>query len=231
MNTDDLHCALRGALIHQDDAGYATAREGLLFNGRRPDRHPRLIARVADVADVQALVRFAAAQRLPISVRGSGHNWSGIALQDGVVLDLGALDSIRIDAAARVAEVGLRSARGPNRAPGRFDTPRSIGAPVIATSSPEKSGAARSTCRCGAVRNVGTPTKGAGRAPRLNTRSATLANLGSCIRPPGSSAYRSRSRTSFSSSQAMHSSARGLDRDQCRNSPELGNRAALERVG
>ena len=66
--------------------------------------------------------------------------------------------------------------------------PRSIGTPVIATSSPEKSGAPGSTMRCGAVRKVGTPTKGAGRAPRLNTRSATRANFGSCIRPPGSSA-------------------------------------------
>ena len=41
----------------------------------------------------------------------------------------------------------VRTARGPKRVPGRFDAARSNGTPVIATSSPEKSGAAGSTAR------------------------------------------------------------------------------------
>ncbi len=55
---------------------------------------------------MQATVRFAAAHGLKVSPRGSGHNWSGVALQDGIVLDLSALDDVVIDAAARIADVG-----------------------------------------------------------------------------------------------------------------------------
>jgi FAD/FMN-containing dehydrogenase len=110
MNADDLRRdlrrALRGTLITREEEDYASTRAGLLFNGRKPDRHPRLIVRAADVADVQTVVRFAAKQNLPISVLGSGHNWSGIALQDGILLDLGALNQVAIDADARIAEVG-----------------------------------------------------------------------------------------------------------------------------
>ena len=61
--------------------------------------------RAACVEDVQATVRYAARHGLKVSPRGSGHNFSGIALQDGIVLDLGALDRIAIDAEARIAEV------------------------------------------------------------------------------------------------------------------------------
>ncbi len=59
----------------------------------------------------QLRVRFAAAEGLAISVRGSGHNWSGIALQDGIVLDVSALDAVSVDPAARIAEVepGVRN--------------------------------------------------------------------------------------------------------------------------
>lgn len=106
MQIETLRAALRGTLIARDEASYDHARKGLIFNGRKPDRHPALIVRAADVADVQTAVRFAAAEGLAISVRGSGHNWSGIALQDGIVLDVSALDAVSIDPAARIAEVG-----------------------------------------------------------------------------------------------------------------------------
>lgn len=106
MQIETLRAALRGTLIARDEASYDHARKNLLFNGRKPDRHPALIVRAADVADVQAGMRFAAAEGLAVSVRGSGHNWSGIALQDGIVLDVSALDAVSVDPAARIAEVG-----------------------------------------------------------------------------------------------------------------------------
>ncbi|MCO5082697.1 MAG: FAD-binding oxidoreductase [Rhizobiaceae bacterium] len=106
MQIETLRAAMRGTLIVHDEASYDHARKGLLFNGSKPDRHPVLIVRAADVKDVQTVVRFAAAEGLAVSVRGSGHNWSGIALQDGIVLDVSALDTVSIDAAARIAEVG-----------------------------------------------------------------------------------------------------------------------------
>jgi FAD/FMN-containing dehydrogenase len=106
MQIETLRAALRGTLIARGEASYDHAREALIFNGFQPDRHPALIARAVDVEDVQTVVRFATAERLAISVRGSGHNWSGIALQDGIVLDISALDGVVIDPARRIAEVG-----------------------------------------------------------------------------------------------------------------------------
>lgn len=106
MSIDSLRALLRGKLIARDEASYDHARKDLVFNGSKPERYPALIVRAADVADVQAVVRFAAAEGHTISVRGSGHNWSGIALQDGIVLDVSALDSVSVDPAAGIAEVG-----------------------------------------------------------------------------------------------------------------------------
>ena len=46
---------LRGELLQASDAGYETARQ--VYNGMI-DRHPRLIVRCANVADVIAAVHF-----------------------------------------------------------------------------------------------------------------------------------------------------------------------------
>jgi FAD/FMN-containing dehydrogenase len=105
MDIDALRRSVRGSVLAATDPDYSAARDGLLFNRRRPARQPRLIVYAACVEDVQATVRFAAASGLRVSPRGSGHNFSGIAQQDGIVLDLGRLDRIAIDADARIAEV------------------------------------------------------------------------------------------------------------------------------
>jgi FAD/FMN-containing dehydrogenase len=106
VTIENLRAALRGTVVARDDANYDFAREGLLFNRCRPDRRPALIVRAADAADVQSVVRYAASTGTPVSVRGSGHNWSGIALQDGIVLDVSAIDGVSVDREARIAEVG-----------------------------------------------------------------------------------------------------------------------------
>jgi FAD/FMN-containing dehydrogenase len=105
MTIETLRRSIRGTVIAAGDAGYGETRGGLLFNKRNPDRSPAIIVRAACVEDVQETVRYAARHGLKVSARGSGHNFSGIALQDGIVLDLGALDRIAIDAEARIAEV------------------------------------------------------------------------------------------------------------------------------
>jgi hypothetical protein len=105
MSIEILRRAIRGTIIAAGEAGYADARGGLLFNKRSPDRSPAIVVRAACVADVQETVRYAARHGMTVSPRGSGHNFSGIALQDGIVLDLGALDRVAIDAEAKIAEV------------------------------------------------------------------------------------------------------------------------------
>ena len=68
------------------------------------DRRPALIARCAGVADVIAAVRFARAHRVLASVRGGGHNAPGNAVCDGgLMIDLGGMNSIRVDPVSRTA--------------------------------------------------------------------------------------------------------------------------------
>src|SRR4051794_23529633 len=80
---------LRGELLRPDDAGYDAARR--LYNGMI-DKRPALIARCVDVADVIGAVNFAREQRLPLAVRGGGHNGAGLAGVDGgLVIDLSSM--------------------------------------------------------------------------------------------------------------------------------------------
>lgn len=106
MHIEDLCIQVSGQVIAEGEAAFTAAREEFVWNGRKPQASPRVIVKAASTADVQAAVRYAAANGYRVSARSSGHNWSGIALQDGVAIDLGALNSIDVDRLARIAEVG-----------------------------------------------------------------------------------------------------------------------------
>lgn len=70
------------------------------------DRRPALIVRCAGTADVLASVRFARDHRLLTSIRGAGHNIAGNAVCDGgLMIDLTAMRSVRVDPWARRAHV------------------------------------------------------------------------------------------------------------------------------
>ncbi len=100
---DAFAMALRGQLIRPGDADYEDARR--VHNGMI-DKHPALIARCANVADVITGVTFARAQGLDLAIRSGGHNGPGLGTcDDGLVLDLGQMDGIRVDPAARTARV------------------------------------------------------------------------------------------------------------------------------
>ena len=89
---------LRGELLQANDAGYETARK--VYNGMI-DRHPRLIVRCANVADVIAAVHFARDTDMLVAVRGGGHNGGGLGTcDDGLVIDLGSSPSLRPSAKA-----------------------------------------------------------------------------------------------------------------------------------
>ena len=100
----DLRRKSRGAVIEPDDAAYASARR--VFNAMI-DRHPRLIVRAADADDVVRAVTFARDHEIAIAVRGGGHNGAGLGTCDGgLLLDLGDLDEVVVDAEACEASVG-----------------------------------------------------------------------------------------------------------------------------
>jgi FAD/FMN-containing dehydrogenase len=98
---------LRGRLLQPGAEGYDNSRK--VWNGMI-DRRPALIARCAGPADVMAAVRFARDHRLLVSVKGGGHNITGNAVCDGgLMVDLSAMKSVRVDPARRTAraEAGL----------------------------------------------------------------------------------------------------------------------------
>jgi len=95
--------AMRGPLLCPGHPDYEERRR--VWNGAI-DRRPLAIARCADAEDVSMAVKFAARERLPLTVRGGGHNVAGLAVRDGtLMLDLGALNGVEVDAQARIARV------------------------------------------------------------------------------------------------------------------------------
>src|SRR5579883_2100192 len=97
----ELRATLRGDLILPADARYDQARK--VWNGMI-DRHPAAIARCTGAADVIQAVKFARRAKLPLAIRGGGHNVAGHAVCDGgLVIDLSRLKAIRVDSARQVA--------------------------------------------------------------------------------------------------------------------------------
>ena len=98
-----LRSALRGELISPGDPGYDPART--IFNAMI-DKRPALIARCAGASDVVECVRFARDRQLIVSVRGTGHNVAGLSISDdGFVIDLSRMKSVRVNVADRSARV------------------------------------------------------------------------------------------------------------------------------
>ncbi len=68
------------------------------------DKHPALIVRCADDADVVNAINFAREQELLVAVRGGGHNVAGFGTCDGgIVIDLSPMKKIEVDAVNRTA--------------------------------------------------------------------------------------------------------------------------------
>jgi FAD/FMN-containing dehydrogenase len=94
---------LRGRVIQPGDPDYDSARA--LYNGMI-DKRPRLIARCVDAADVITAVNFARDERLLLAMRGGGHNGPGLgSCDDGLVIDLSTMKSVRVDPQSRRVRV------------------------------------------------------------------------------------------------------------------------------
>lgn len=98
--TEEIH----GEVLRSGDDGYDEARA--IWNAMI-DRKPAIIVRPTGAADVITAISFAREFDLPLAVKGGGHNVAGNAVcDDGLLVDLSPMSSVRVDPAARTARVG-----------------------------------------------------------------------------------------------------------------------------
>jgi FAD/FMN-containing dehydrogenase len=98
---EELRGRLRGSLLMPADAGYDESRA--VWNAMI-DRKPAAVAKALGIADVIACVQFARERGIPISVKGGGHNISGLAVADDALLvDMSAMRGVWVDPARGVA--------------------------------------------------------------------------------------------------------------------------------
>jgi FAD binding domain/Berberine and berberine like len=103
--SEEVYSSLRqqfkGDLLRPNDNGYEGARS--IWNGMF-NRKPGLIARCADVSDVQNAVRTAAKAGLLTAIRCGGHSLAGFSTcDDGLVIDLSKMREVAVDSEARRA--------------------------------------------------------------------------------------------------------------------------------
>jgi FAD/FMN-containing dehydrogenase len=103
LSIDQLKSAFRGELIQPGDADYESARK--VYNGMI-DKHPQLIAKCVDVADVIAAVNFGRENNLLTAIRGGGHNGGGLGTCDGgLVIDVSRMKGIRVNPTEKTVRV------------------------------------------------------------------------------------------------------------------------------
>jgi len=101
---DDLAQSLDGRLLLADDPQYDSARR--IWNGMH-DKRPALIVQATSTGDVCSTVNFARDHGLLLAVKGGGHSWPGKSVCDGgLMLDLGLINNVVVDADARIASAG-----------------------------------------------------------------------------------------------------------------------------
>lgn len=101
---DELAARLDGTVLFPEDEEFAAATQ--IWNGMIAKR-PAVVVRPASTGDVVRAVTFVRENGLELSIKGGGHNIAGLALSDGgVTLDMSALNTVEVDAAARLARVG-----------------------------------------------------------------------------------------------------------------------------
>jgi FAD/FMN-containing dehydrogenase len=98
---DRFGASFHGEIITPVDDGYEQARRVWCAT---VDKRPALVVRPLDVTDVQAAVRFARDQDLPLALRSGGHSIDGFSSCDGgMVLDLSRMRGVTVDPVAGTA--------------------------------------------------------------------------------------------------------------------------------
>lgn len=95
---------LRGTIILPADKAYDDTRR--VYNAMI-DKHPGMIVKCVDVADVMHAVNFGRDNNLLVAVRGGGHNGGGLGLcEDGLVIDLSGIKFVLVNKKNNTVKVG-----------------------------------------------------------------------------------------------------------------------------
>lgn len=98
---EDLNTRIQGSVLTESDPAYTDARQ--LWNAMI-DRRPAAIVQALGVQDVIEAVNFARDNQLLLSVKGGGHNISGLAVcDDGLMLDMSRMRGVWVDPDSRTA--------------------------------------------------------------------------------------------------------------------------------
>ena len=100
----ELRKSFSGEILLPEDPSYDRKRK--IFNGM-VDRRPAIIAGCSSVSDVVQAVNFGRKNGLEIAVYNGGNHVTGWCLSDGgLVIDMRAMNTVRVDPETRTARVG-----------------------------------------------------------------------------------------------------------------------------
>jgi len=100
---------LHGSLVRPGDPEYRSVRKP--FIGRFDDALPAAVVRRATADDVVASLAFARTHDLPFALRSGGHSFADWSSTRGLVIDLGPLDTVRLDGPTATVGPGALAAR------------------------------------------------------------------------------------------------------------------------
>ncbi|MBV9849132.1 MAG: FAD-binding oxidoreductase [Armatimonadetes bacterium] len=99
---------LTGRVIYPGDTGWDAARQGFARWADYAANTPRVVVFCQDADDVANAVRWARENNAPLRVRCGRHNYEGWSslVQDGVIIDVSDLGSVRVRRDSATARVG-----------------------------------------------------------------------------------------------------------------------------
>jgi FAD/FMN-containing dehydrogenase len=102
----ELRRLVAGPVLAPGSAAYETGR--VVYNERFDGVRPLAVVRAANVADVQAVVRWAQRTGVALIPRSGGHGYAGYSTGTGVVLDLSMLHGVAVDGGSAVVGAGAQ---------------------------------------------------------------------------------------------------------------------------
>lgn len=102
----ELRQLVDGPVLAPGSPAYETER--LVYNQRFDGVRPLAVVQALDVADVQAVVRWAQRRGVSVIPRSGGHSYAGYSTGSGVVLDLSRFRAIRLEGGTAVIGAGAQ---------------------------------------------------------------------------------------------------------------------------